>query len=102
MKSVVLGSLLSLACAAFALTLENPSLRLVFAEAEGGYAVERIENRLAGGTDFVNSPAKGASFWELAFWNEGAPGDAKAGARLTNLSPCRVKSVERHADELYP
>ncbi|MDD6031072.1 MAG: DUF6259 domain-containing protein [Kiritimatiellae bacterium] len=98
MKSVVLGSLLSLACAAFALTLENPSLRLVFAEAEGGYAVERIENRLAGGTDFVNSPAKGASFWELAFWNEGAPGDAKAGARLTNLSPCRVKSVERHAD----
>ena len=98
MNRLFAGIALSFACAASAVTLESPSLRLVFDEAEGGFGVARIENRLAGDARFVNGPAKGATFWELAFWKDGAPGDMKAGARLTNLSPCHAKCVERDAD----
>lgn len=49
MKKILLGfvyaATIASACAA---TLENTALRISFAEAEEGFSVKRIENRLAG------------------------------------------------------
>ncbi|MGN0853843.1 MAG: DUF6259 domain-containing protein [Kiritimatiellia bacterium] len=83
-----------LACALPATTLENAALRLTFAAAADGFSIERIENRLAGPARFVSAPAKGPSFWQLAFWKDG---DAAQAVRLDNRAACRAKRVEPRA-----
>ena len=101
MKYLGLGGLFgALAMAASAVSLQNDALRISFAESEGGYAVVGIENRLADGVRFVNPEARDSSgFWEAAFWRDGTGGQGASNVvRLTNLSPCRTKRVERRAD----
>ena len=99
MKNYLLLSIAGLVAAlqGGAETLENKALRLTFAEPEKGYAISSIETKLGGGAKFV-SPGEpnAASFWELRF-RKGAQ-NRESGVRLTNLSPCRAKRVERQAD----
>ncbi len=82
-----------------AATLENSALRISFAGAKDGFGVERIENRLAGDVGFVNPDKKAsAGFWEAAFWRDGTGGKgSNAVARLTNISSCRAKRIEKLA-----
>ena len=77
-----------------AATLENAALRLTFAEAVDGFSVEKIENKLVDAARFVAVPAKGPSFWQLAFWKNG---DATQVVRVDNRSVCRAKRVEAKA-----
>ena len=97
LKPVLALCLGVISCAAPAAILHGDALAIGFADASAGYAITSVVNRAAG-VRFVHGPAKGATFWEATFWKEGAPGDAKAGARLTNLSPCRARRMEPRAD----
>lgn len=95
-RTIVLG-LFSVAVSVRAQTLESDALRIVFAAAEQGFAVERIENRLAGNAGFVNPGADRDSpgFWEATFWRDASGGQSTGSvARLTNRSPCRARRVE--------
>ena len=47
--------------------LESPAMRIRFAGADKGFAISRIENRLAGGQGFVDAPGNGEGFWSVTF-----------------------------------
>jgi hypothetical protein len=95
----IVSALFAAACAVCAAAedtvLENDALRLEFAGADGGYSLKCVVNKLAGGTRFCVA-ASNAPLWELAFWRDG-DADVPSRARITNLSPCRAKRVERRA-----
>jgi len=76
MKSTMRNVLKSLAVVPFLVTagsafcdhvLESPAMRIRFAEAEKGFAISRIENRLVGDTAFVSAPGNGEGFWSVTF-----------------------------------
>ena len=100
MKTRILSAALLCAFASFALTLENSALRISFAEEKDGFAIESVENRLAGGARFVNPDGKRvADFWDVAFWRDGTGGVGSSNVvRLTNRSDCRAKRIVRTAD----
>ena len=85
-------------CVGWAEVLENKSLRFTFAEAERGFGVESVENRM-GGKDvrFVFPEGTDASdFWELKF-RKGFANRASE-VKVSNRSACRAKRMERHPD----
>jgi len=96
----IVSALFAAACAVCAaaedMVLENDALRLEFAGADCGYSLKCVVNKLAGGARFCVAVSN-APLWELAFWRDG-DADAPSRARITSLSPCRAKRVERRAD----
>lgn len=72
MKRLSLVCVAAVACVAGTVcaaetVLESPAMRIRFADAEKGFAISRIENRLAGGVGFVQAPGNGEGFWSISF-----------------------------------
>ena len=78
-------------------TVENDALRIRFADAEAGYSVSSIENRLAGGARFVNPAPGQAGFWRLDFTRKCAAGTNEH-VFVDNLAPAAARSAERTAN----
>lgn len=78
-----------------AIVLENPALRISFADAAHGFAIGPVENRLAGGVRFAEPQGDGSRFWRATFRK---PGDTKTSVTLDGRTTCRAKRIERHAD----
>ena len=82
------------ALAAGAVTIENDALRVTFADAEAGFAVTSIENKIAGGTYALGGDKDRPAFFRLVFWDAAKPGDDKAGATLDERTPCLRRYVD--------
>ena len=80
--------------AASPVTLENDAIRIHFAQAADGFAVNGIENRLAGGARFVSgvSNSDRGNFWALEFRRRSAAGTNET-VWINNLSPCASRRV---------
>ena len=86
----------ALLCAA---VLANDAVRVEFSDADKGFAVASIVNRLDGETRFVNSPDKGFDLWHLTFHGvdgNGQPAEASSRSRLYAAR----KSCEKRDGEL--
>lgn len=105
-------------------TIENASLRIEFAEADEGFGIRSIVNRLDGETRFVHPsqpttprwrvaehractlcywalPQTGVSpadFWELELRSAKNPGDLSKAVFLDNRSPCRARRCVKDVD----
>jgi len=77
--------------------LENKALRIEFATADEGFGIRRILNKGANDTPFGHVSTAGASFWEATFWNTTATGE-KLSVKLTNVSPCRGRRLEKKGE----
>ena len=81
-------------CAIAGETLENEALRIRFEDAERGFNVAAIENRLVDDTRFVN-PAQGqAGLWRLDFVRKGTAGTNEH-VFVDNLATAVSRSAER-------
>lgn len=88
-------------------TLENDALRIRFADAEHGFNVAAIENRLVDDTRFVDPAQEQAGLWRLDFVRKGAAGTnehvfvdnlATAVSRLSERTPTGVRFTWRGMD----
>ena len=83
-------------CAIAGETLENDALRIRFADAEHGFNVDAIENRIVDDTRFVNLAQGQAGFWRLDFVRKGAVGTNEH-VFVDNLATAAGHNVERTA-----
>ncbi len=97
MKALAAAISICLAAGGADVSMENSALRVTFSDSDGGYAVSCIENKLAGGARFCDA-SPNSRLWELTFWREAQSGGAPERARLTSLSPCRSRRMERRPD----
>ena len=75
--------------------LESPAMRIRFADAANGFAISRVENRLAGNCGFVRAPGNGEGFWSVTFARQEA--GTNVYARLSSADVAE-KSVVRTPD----
>jgi len=85
------------AMSASALTLEDASLRIVLGEAEDGFGVKGVVNRLAGDVSF-GALAGGRDLWEVRFMKKGAT--TNEFCTVSNRSSARTRRHERGTDGL--
>ena len=76
-------------------TLGNASLGFDFGEANEGFALRRIVNRLGGETVFAERTDAKSCLWVAQFWKNG---DSCTTKGLNNLLPCRTRRLERNPD----
>lgn len=95
-KKLFLGLAAAISSASFAITIENESLRIEFAEADNGFAVEGIVNRLSGDVRFVK-PTGPATFWKLDFVSTDANGKCVQ-TTIDNNATSASRTVETHGD----
>ena len=81
-------------CAIAGETLENDALRMRFGDAEAGYSVEAIENRLVDDTRFVNPAQDQPGLWRLDFVRKGTAGTNEH-VFVDNLAMAVSRSAER-------
>ena len=95
MRNLVFAAVLCMAGVVCAdATLKNDALIIRFADAELGYSVSAIENRLVGNTRFVNPAPKQAGFWRLDFVRKDAS-ETNEHVLVDNLASTTGRSVER-------
>ena len=85
----------ALANAVSAMTLENGALRLEFCEADGGFGLKGIVNRLAGDVRF-GAPAGGRDLWEIRLARRGVTTNEYC--TVANRSPAVSREAKRTAD----
>ena len=82
-----------LASAADEVVIESPMMRIRFADADGGYAISRIENRLVEDTPFVGTFGKELGFWAVKFCRGMSATNVYAWITSTNASEKTVEML---------
>ena len=99
MKAVLIAAALLAAAGLAGPTLENDALRIRFADADAGYSIAAIENRLVGDVRFVNPASGQAAFWRLDLVRKGAAGTNEH-VSVDNFAPAVARNAERTAKGL--
>lgn len=85
----------ALLCAA---VLANDAVRVEFSDADKGFAVASIVNRIDGETRFVNSPDKGFDLWHLTFHGKDESGRIVEASSRSRLSAVRKFCEKRNGE----
>ena len=96
----VLSAALLMSCRVGAVSLGDGALRIFFGEADEGFALQSVVNRMSGETRFVYGDGAGqADFWELRFRGVGASGTNET-VRLCNRSSGGTRTCDRKDDRM--